>query len=74
MCTTLLICISNHAFVVCFKYKGHIINFLLTSLARYVQRNIGPRSLCTKISVRYLSVQTSRSVNKKLILTILGSG
>ena len=43
MCTTLLICISNHAFLVCFKYKClyncHIINFLLTSLgtlARYV--------------------------------------
>ena len=28
-------------------YKCYIVNFLLTSLARYVQRNIGPRSFCT---------------------------
>ena len=79
MCTTLLICISNHAFLVCFKYKCHVINFLLTSFARYVQRNIGPRSFCTnlalrstglvctkKTSVRYFSVP--HSVNKKLII------
>ena len=57
----------------------HIINFLLTSLARSVQRNIVARSflyrprptdsVCTKkTSVRYFSVQTSRSVNKKLIM------
>ena len=71
MCTTLLICISNHAFLVCFKYKCHIINFLLTSLAQYVHRNIGPRSFftnlwCTKkTSVRYFSVQTSRSLGNK---------
>ena len=55
-------------------YKCHIINFLLTSLAWSLQRNIGPWSLCTnlalrawsvqkKISVRYFSVKTSRSVN-----------
>ena len=31
-----IICISNHALPVCFKYKRHIINFLLTSLALYV--------------------------------------
>ena len=30
-------------------YKCHIINFLLTSFARYVQRNIGPRSFCTNL-------------------------
>ena len=64
-------------------YKCHIINFLLTSLARYVQRNIGPRSFCTnlalragsvqikKTSVRYFPVKTSRSVNKKLLIYIL---
>ena len=61
MCTTLLICISNHAFLVCFKYKClykcYIINFLLTSLARYVQRNIGPRSFCTNLALRARSVQ-----------------
>ena len=28
----------------------YIINFLLTSLARYVQRNIGPRSFCTNLT------------------------
>ena len=47
MCTTLLICISNHAFLICFMYKCYIINFLLTSLdslTRHVQRNIRPRS------------------------------
>ena len=58
-----IICMSNHAFLVCFKYKCHIKNFLLTSLARYIQRNIGPRVL-----YRYFSVQTSRSVNKKLLI------
>jgi hypothetical protein len=47
MCTacTLLICISNHDFLGVFSSinanKCHIINFLLTSLARYAQRNIG---------------------------------
>jgi hypothetical protein len=46
MCTTLLICISNHVFLICFKYKCNIINFLLSSLARYVQRNIRPWSFC----------------------------
>jgi CxxC motif-containing protein len=53
---------------------AYIINLLLTSLARYaVQRNIGPRSFCTgsvstkNTSVPYFSVQTSRSINKKLI-------
>jgi hypothetical protein len=66
ICTTLLIFISNHAFFVCFKYKCHIINFLLTSLARYVQRNIQPRSFC----VRYFPVQTSCSINKKLEMSI----
>jgi hypothetical protein len=75
-------CISNHAFLVCFEYKCHIINFLLTSLAWYVQRNIGPQSFCTNLplrarsrqknrSVRYFSVQTSRSVNKKLLINQL---
>ena len=60
----------------------HIINFLLTSLAWYVQRNIGPLSFCTNLplrarsrqkkrSVRYFSVQTSRSVNKKLLINQL---
>jgi hypothetical protein len=77
MCTTLQMCISNHAFLVCFKYKCLSMpykNFLLTSLAWSLQRNIGPWSLCTnlalrawsvekKISVRYFSVKTSRSVN-----------
>jgi hypothetical protein len=77
MCTRLLI--SKHVFLVCFginAYKCHIINFLLTSLARYVERNIGPRSFCTNIALRarsaqkktsvwYFSVQTSRSGNKK---------
>jgi hypothetical protein len=81
MCTTLLICISNHAFLVCFKYKCHIINFLLTSLASvctekyrtsvflYKPRPTG--SVCTKkTSVRYFSVQTSHSVNKKLFIVV----
>ena len=35
----------------------HTINFLLTSLARYVQRNIGPRSFCTNLAIRARSVQ-----------------
>ena len=52
-------------------YKCHIVNCLLTSLARYVQRNIGPRptgSVCTKKTwLRYFSVQTLRAVNKKLL-------
>jgi hypothetical protein len=60
MCTVLLrICISNHAFLICFKYKCHIINFLLTSLARCVQTNIGPQPFCTNLALR------SRSVEKR---------
>ena len=73
MCTMLLICISNHAFFVCSKYKCHIINFLLTSLARYVQRNIGPRSFCTNLALQAQSVQkrprSDISLYKKLLLT-----
>jgi hypothetical protein len=40
MCTTLLICISNHVLFVSSinAYKCHIINFLLTSLAGYMCR------------------------------------
>ena len=60
MCTTLLLCISNHAFLVCLKQKCHIINFLLTSLARYVQRNIGPRSFCNKPRPTY-SIGTKKT-------------
>ena len=81
MCTTLLICISNHAFLVCLKYKCHINNKLLINLAcsvctekygtsvfLYKPRPTG--SVCTKkTSVRHFSVQTSRSVNKKLVFT-----
>jgi hypothetical protein len=48
---------SNHAFLVCFKYRCHIINFLLTLLAWYVQRNIGPRSFCINLALRARSVQ-----------------
>jgi hypothetical protein len=74
MCTTLLICISNYAISCVNAYKCHIINFLLTSLAWTLQRNIEPRprgSVCTKkTSVRYFSVKTSRSVNK-LKITLL---
>jgi hypothetical protein len=50
MCTTLLICIQSMHFLFVSSinaYKCHIINFLLTSLARSLQRNIGPRSFCT---------------------------
>jgi hypothetical protein len=64
MCTTLLICISSHAFqVMHFLFvssvnaKCHIINFLLTSLAWSLQRNIGPRSFCTNLALRARSVQ-----------------
>ena len=56
------------------QLKCHIINYLLTSLARSVQRNIRPRSfvqtspyglsLYKKTSVWYFFVQTSHSVNK----------
>jgi hypothetical protein len=55
-----------------------MINFLLTSLAQYGQRNTGPRSFCTnpyglglckKDLGRYFSVQSSRSVSKKLVIT-----
>jgi hypothetical protein len=35
----------------------HIINFLLTSLARYLQRNIGPRSFCTNLALWARSVR-----------------
>jgi hypothetical protein len=38
-------------------YECHIINFLLTPLARYVQRNIGPQSFCTNLALRARSVQ-----------------
>ena len=38
-------------------YQCHIINFLLTSLARYVQRNIGPPSFCTNLALPAWSVQ-----------------
>jgi hypothetical protein len=38
-------------------YKCHIINFLLTSFARYVQRNIGPQSFRTNVALRARSVQ-----------------
>jgi hypothetical protein len=38
-------------------YKCHIIKFLLTLLARYVQRNIGPRPFCTTLPLRARSVQ-----------------
>ena len=54
--------------------KCHIINYLLTAIARSVQRNIRPRSfvqtspyglgLYKKTSVWYFTVQTSRLVNK----------
>jgi hypothetical protein len=65
MCTTLLRCISNHAFLVCFSiglnaYKcAIIINFLLTLLARYAQtspygldlykNDLGPILFCTDL-------------------------
>ena len=61
-------------------YKCHIINFLLTSLARYVgYREISDLGLFIqtspygfglykKSSVRYCPVQTSRSVNKKIVI------
>jgi hypothetical protein len=62
--TTLLIYISNHVFLVCYKYKCHIINFLLTSLASdlslFVQtspyglglykEDLGPIFLCTDLA------------------------
>jgi hypothetical protein len=53
---------------------------LLTSLARYVQKNIGPRFFCTNLALRarsactkktlvqQFSVQTSGSVKKKLLI------
>ena len=47
MCTTLLICISNHAFLKLFIY----------SLAQYMQRIIGPRSFCTNLASRAQTVQ-----------------
>jgi hypothetical protein len=86
MCTTLLICISNHAFLVCFEYKclkmpynKLFINLACsvftekyrTSVFLYKPRPTG--SVCTKeTSVRYFSVKTSRSVNKKLINLAIG--
>ena len=43
----------NHDFLGVFSSinanKCHIINYLLTSLARYAQRNIGSRSFCTNL-------------------------
>ena len=60
-------------------YKCHIINFLLMSLAWYVQRNIGPQSFCTILALRARSVQNRpqsdislyrtrvKLVNKKLV-------
>jgi hypothetical protein len=86
MCTMLLICISNHAFLVCFKYKylempynKLFINLAcsvctekyLISVFLYKSRPTG--SVCTKkTSVRYFFVQTetSRSVNKKLVIKL----
>ena len=73
MCTTLLICISNHAFLVCLKYKCHINNKLFINLACSVCTEkyrpwvflCKPR-LTRARSVRYFSVKTSRSVSKKL--------
>ena len=35
----------------------NIINFLLTSLARSLLRNIGPRSFCTNLALRARPVQ-----------------
>ena len=61
MCTTLLICISNYAFLVCFKYKclkmPYSKLFIKTSLAQCVQRNIGLRSFCTNLAIRDRSIQ-----------------
>ena len=43
-------------------YKCHkTVNFLLTSLARSLQKNIGPRSFCTNLALRARSVQKSIS-------------
>jgi hypothetical protein len=48
------ICISYHAFLVCFKYKClykcHIINFLLNSLAHYEYRGISDLGLFVQTS------------------------
>ena len=70
MCTTLLICISNHVFLAFFSStnanKCHIINFLLTSLARNAQRNIGSRSFCTNLVLRARSVQRRPGSNISL--------
>jgi hypothetical protein len=71
MCTTLLKCITNHAFLVCFKYKCHIINFLLTSLARSLQKNIGPRSFCTNLALRARSVQKDLGPIRDVLDTVL---
>ena len=83
MCTTLLICISNNDFLGVFSStnanKCHIINFLLTSLAQNAQINIGSRSFVQTSSsglglykedlgLIFLCIQTSRSVNKNLII------
>ena len=71
MCTNmLLICISNHVFLGFFSStnanKCHIINFLLTSLARNAQRNIGSRSFCTNLVLRARSVQRRPGSNISL--------
>ena len=83
VCVTLLICISNHAFLVCFQYKCLQMPYdkLLINLTCSVSTGkywtsvflYKPRptcSVCTKkTSIRYFSVQTSRSVNNKKLLT-----
>jgi hypothetical protein len=56
-------------FVFISGYKCHIINVLLTSLARYVLRNPPNLTVCTKkTSVQYFSVLRPRVwlINKKL--------
>ena len=69
MCTTLLICFSNHAFLICFKYKCHIINrILLTSLLIGIYREISDLCLFYKPPPANFSQQTSLSVNKKFLL------
>ena len=70
MCTTLLICISNHAFLVCFKYinayECYIINILLTVCTEKYRTSIflfKPRpmgSVCTKITRPDISLYRPR--------------
>jgi hypothetical protein len=54
MCTTLYAFqIMHFLFIAGINaYKCNIINFLLTSLTRYVQRNIGPRSFCKNLALQ----------------------